>query len=55
MTEHKMEKLDEIPILVPKNHLRWSPVSTKLKYLLTSLMELAEELKNENNKCRTKR
>ena len=49
MIEYKMEKLDEIPILVPKNHLRWSPVSTKLKYLRKSLMELAKELKKEND------
>ena len=49
MIEYKMEKLDEIPILVPSNLLRWSPVSVKLKYLQKSLMELAKELNKEND------
>ena len=42
-----LKKLDEIPILIPKNHLRWSPVSVKLEYLRRSLMDLAKELKKE--------
>ena len=49
MKEYKMEKLDEIPILVPSNLLRWSPVSVKLEYLRKSLMEMAKELKKEND------
>ena len=48
MTEYKMEKLNEIPILVPSNLLRYSPVSVKLKYLRKSLMELAKELENDS-------
>jgi hypothetical protein len=44
-----LKKLDEIPILIPKNSLRWSPVSVKLKYLRRSLMELAKELNKEND------
>ena len=43
-------KLEEIPILIPKNHLRWSPISTKLKWLQKSMRDLAMNLMLEPTK-----
>ena len=44
------EGYKEVPILIPKNFLRWSPISNKLKWLQKSMRELAMELKKEQSR-----
>ena len=48
--KYPMKKLEEIPIVIPKDYLRWSPMSMKLKWLQKSMGELAMELKKEQSR-----